>query len=449
MMTLPVSNSDRPSFDRLARPVQRWIWDKGWSELRDIQDRAINAVLDTEVDLIIAASTASGKTEAAFLPLISQVLESPGSGGFDLVYIGPLRALINDQFGRLQDLCLQTDLPVHPWHGDISANAKARARKSPRGVLLITPESLEALFVLRGLEIPRLFAATRAVVIDELHALLDSERGIHLRSLLSRVERACGRNIRRIGLSATLGDMELTRQFLRPDNPTHVLLIQSVSRGQELKVQLRGYLTGTKKADPHGLAAKTALAQHMFTKMRGQQNLFFAGSRQNVEYYADHLRQLSENLGVPNEFYPHHANLARDHRLFVEDRLKSATLPTSAVCTSTLELGIEIGDIACVAQIGAPHSVSSLRQRLGRSGRRAGAAAVLRMYVTGEKLDALSNPVDRLRLDLIRSVAMEPAMHVRITLPLERACSQMHRHRVRDRAGCSTQEARHDERATH
>ena len=166
-------------------------------------------ILDSDDDAIIAAATAGGKTEAAFLPLISAVLEREQRRGFDLVYVGPLRALINDQFRRLDELCKGAGIPVH--HGDISQGIKAQARKNPRGILLITPESLEALFVLRGPEVPALFAGTIAIVIDELHALLDSERGIHLRSLLNRLEIVTGRRIRRIGLSAILGEMALAR----------------------------------------------------------------------------------------------------------------------------------------------------------------------------------------------------------------------------------------------
>ena len=144
-MTSPHSNSNPSSaFDLLAEPVRRWIWDQGWAELRDIQERAILGLLKADQDLIIAAPTAGGKTEAAFLPLISSVLTTPGAGGFDLVYVAPLRALINDQTRRMEDLCERAELPVYPWHGDISQDVKARARRNPRGVLLITPESLEA-----------------------------------------------------------------------------------------------------------------------------------------------------------------------------------------------------------------------------------------------------------------------------------------------------------------
>lgn len=393
-----------PAFDKLARPVQKWIRAQGWRELRSIQSRAVHAITGGQGDLIIAAATAGGKTEAAFLPLISQVLDHPvQAGGFDLLYIGPLKALITDQADRLEDICREAGLPVTPWHGDISASVKSRALKRPRGILLITPESLEALFIRRGLEIPRLFCATRAVIIDELHSVLDSERGVQMRSLLTRMELAIGRSVRRVGLSATLGDMQLARAYLRPANPATVELLEADGGDAELQLQLRGYISGD---ESDGVPAARRIAAHLFRHLRGTDNLVFAGSRQRVEIYADHLRDLCEAERLPQEFYPHHASLSRDHREFVEKRLKDASTPTTAICTSTLELGIDIGDVTCVAQIGAPFSVASLRQRLGRSGRRAGKPAILRQYAVEALLTPESDYVDRLRLGLIRSIAM-------------------------------------------
>ena len=411
MMNSHLSSSEQSKgFDQLAEPVRRWIWNKGWNSLRDIQERAIPILLNDDRDVIIAAATAGGKTEAAFLPLISSILEQPGEGGFDLVYAGPLRALINDQFERLEDLCARAELPVYPWHGDISQGVKTRARKNPRGVLLITPESLEALFVLRGTEIPTLFSSTRTIVIDELHALLDNERGVHLRSLLTRLELAVNRRIRRVGLSATLGEMTLAREYLRPEAPETVVLLESKSENQELKVQIRGYLRqryGSRngKANEGETAAQRAVVEHLFSRLRGSRNLIFAGSRENVEWYADALREKSEKARLPVEFFPHHASLSREHRIDLEKHLKTHPA-TTAVCTSTLELGIDIGDIACVAQIGTPFSVASLRQRLGRSGRRAGQPAVLRMYAIEAEPDSDSHPLTHLYLGLICSIAM-------------------------------------------
>ena len=410
MNSRPSDSKPSTAFDRLAEPVRRWIWRKAWTSLHDIQERAIHALLDHDSDVVIAAPTAGGKTEAAFLPLISSVVEEPGDGGFDLVYIGPLRALINDQFERLDDLCGTTGLPVYPWHGDVSAGMKRRARTNPRGVLLITPESLEALFVLRGPEIPAFFAGTRAVVVDELHALLDTERGVHLRSLLTRMELATGHRIRRVGLSATLGEMSLVREYLRPETPGAVAVLESRTDVQELKVQLRAYLqrrnpTPHEVNDEEPFAAPRAVARHLFSRLRGARNLVFAGSRASVEWYADALREMSERARLPVEFFPHHASLSREHRTHLEHRLRTHPA-TTAVCTSTLELGIDIGDIACVAQIGAPFSVASLRQRLGRSGRRTGQPAVLRLYAVEKEPNGDSHPLDRLHIGLVRSIAM-------------------------------------------
>ena len=406
MTNSPHSNSSQSVvFDSLADPVKRWIWRKNWKSLHDIQEKAIPIVLDGESDIIIAAPTAGGKTEAAFLPLISAVLDSPGKGGFDLVYVSPLRALINDQFDRLDDLCKNVEIPVHPWHGDISRSVKNRANKTPRGILLITPESLEAIFVLRGMDVPRLFESARAIVVDELHAFLNNERGIQLRSLLTRLELAVGHRVRRIGLSATLGEMELARKYLRPEDNESVVLLKEESVGAELKVQLRGYLDTICDMDDQKQTSKKEVASHVYTVLRGKRNLVFAGSRQNVEWYADALRGISSKYRVPLEFYPHHANLSREHRNDLEKTLKTQAAAT-AICTSTLELGIDIGDISCVAQIGPPFTVSSLRQRLGRSGRREGQAAVLRMYNIETEVSSDSHPIDRIHLDLIRSIAM-------------------------------------------
>ena len=361
--------------------------------------------MGSHFDLIIAAPTAGGKTEAAFLPLISKVMEdTPTNRGFNLLCVSPLKALITDQASRLSDICRGLNLPVTPWHGDVASSIKTRALTHPSGILLITPESLEALFVRKGADISRLFRSTVAVVIDELHNLLDSERGVQTRSLLTRLELSVGRPIRRIGLSATLGDLALARTYLRPDRASEVKVIENKTQGIELRLQLRGYLFGSD--DENEGSASEQVTAHIFDRLRGTDNLVFAGSRHDVEMYADKLRELCERERLPQEFYPHHANLSREHRNFVEARLKDASKPTTAVCTSTLELGIDIGDVSSVAQIGAPFSVSALRQRLGRSGRREGKPAILRQYSIESELSSESSFSDRLRLGFVRAVAM-------------------------------------------
>lgn len=400
------------AFDRLARPVQKWIRHQGWSTLHEIQDRSIHAVLDDESDLIVMAPTAGGKTEAVFLPLISNCLKGEAESGFKVLSISPLKALINDQHRRIEDICREMEIAVTPWHGDISNSVKTKSFKNPGGILIITPESIEAMFVRRGPEIVALFNNLSAVVIDELHSFLDSERGMQLLSLLTRLELAIGRPVRRIGLSATLGNLSLAAMALRPDNPDNIRIEKASDSGSELRLQLKGYKTGESSGTG---SANAEIANHVFEKLRGSNNLVFAGSRSHVELYADRLRKLAEEMQLPQEFFPHHASLSRDHRAFVEDRLKSKGTPTTAVCTSTLELGIDIGDVKSVAQIGAPFSVAGLRQRLGRSGRRSGQPKILRNYVIEASLEPNLAIPDRLRLGLVRSVAM-------IELMLEKWC---------------------------
>ena len=188
-MTSPPSSSDLPTdtFELLHPDVQRWIWHKGWSSLRDIQAIAIDALLRGTGDLLIAAATASGKTEAAFLPILSKLAQSPRDG-VRALYVGPLKALINDQFLRLEELCDKLELPVVKWHGDAPTAAKQKLVSRPRGIVLITPESLEAIFVRRPERLSLLFANLDFIVIDEVHAFLGTERGVQLASLMKRLD---------------------------------------------------------------------------------------------------------------------------------------------------------------------------------------------------------------------------------------------------------------------
>ena len=459
-MTWPPSDSERAApaqsgsglgpgqgqspFGRLHPRIQRWIWDQEWSELRDAQARAIDPILDGRRDVIIAAATASGKTEAAFLPICSALLdarqparqdvpEGPDGGaaaagsdasqrGVKVLYVSPLKALINDQYRRLDALCEHLCLPVHRWHGDVAGSRKAKFLTNPDGLLLITPESLEALMVIHGPRIGRLFGGLRYVVIDELHSFLGMERGAQLRSLLHRMELAIRRHVPRIGLSATLGDMTAAAAFLRPARGGEVTVIIAADDGQEVRLQLLGYeavppMLPPAQADAPGArcaeaaaedvtpADRLAVADHLFMTLRGTDNLIFANSRREVEIYADLLRRHCARVLVPNEFIPHHGSLSKDLREQAEARLKDRTMPTTAVCTSTLEMGIDIGSVTSIAQVGPPQTVSSLRQRLGRSGRR-GEAAILRIYITEQQVTAHTPPSDALHSQLVQSVAI-------------------------------------------
>ena len=413
---LPASSSDSQGFGQLDERIQRWIWTEGWTALRDAQERAIPALIDADRDVIVAAATAAGKTEAAFFPILTHLLRQERNMG-SVLYISPLKALINDQWGRLNGLCESLDIPVIGWHGDVAANRKQRFLKNPRGILLITPESLEALFVMRGSAMPGLMANLCYVVVDELHAFIGSERGKQLQSLLGRLEMVAGRRVPRVGLSATLGDMQLAAKFLRSSDMERVELIETKGSGQELKALLKGYV-----AKPPRVAVEADLdnpemedvisgsvvevAAHLYKVLRGSNNLVFPNSRQKVEIFTDLLRRNCERDCVPNEFWAHHGSLAKDYREEAEQALKEGSRPATAICTTTLELGIDIGSVKSICQIGASPTVASLRQRLGRSGRRKGESAILRAFCIEPELKPNSGISDCLREELVQSVAM-------------------------------------------
>jgi ATP-dependent Lhr-like helicase len=408
------------AFELLHPGVQRWIWSRQWAELRDVQERATAPILAADRDVIIAAATASGKTEAAFLPICSALLDDDRPGpGVRALYISPLKALINDQYSRLDDLCGQIELAVHRWHGDVPGARKHKVLADPSGILLITPESLEALFVVHGPGISRLFGTLRYAVIDEIHTFVGTERGAQLRSLLHRIELAIRRRVPRIGLSATLGDMTAACEWLRLSGPDRVEVITAQDDATQIKLQVRGYLkaapkpvskpTGREHGEPPAGERTEGdlldVADHLFATHRGRDGLVFANSRSRVESLTDLLSRRSERERLPNEFAPHHGNLSRELREQVEARLKERSSPITAVCTSTLEMGIDIGSVACVSQIGPPPSVSALRQRLGRSGRRGG-AAVMRAYITEPAVTSTTPLVDQLRPELVQTIAM-------------------------------------------
>lgn len=398
------------AYERYHPKLQRWIYERGWDRLRDAQERAAELIMDGTRDVIIASTTASGKTEAALLPACSEFArqrEVGAGSGLAMLYVSPLKALINDQYDRVADLCAPLDIAVHRWHGDAPAAGKARVLRAPAGLLLITPESLEALFVRHGDRARRLFSGLRYVLIDELHSFLGTERGAQLQSLLHRVELAAGRRVPRIALSATLGDLTAAASFLRPGDGARVAVVASTEPGGEIRLQVRGYLDPATPA-PAGQepAERAAIADHLFETLRHTDNLVFANSRAAVEVYADMLRQRAVRAGMPAEFLAHHGSLAKEIREHVEKRLKDPATPVTAVCTSTLELGLDIGSVDSVAQIGAPPTVAGLRQRLGRSGRRAGRPATLRIYVAERQLAPGIGPADALRSELFQTVAM-------------------------------------------
>lgn len=408
-----MSSAESSAFFLLDEQIQRFIWAEGWESLRDAQEAAIPLIIKADRDVIVAAATAAGKTEAAFLPALTRLLQTDPPGL--IVYISPLKALINDQFGRLDRLCEQLEVPVWPWHGDISASTKTRFLSKRQGVLLITPESMEALLCNRGTSVGAVFEHLTFFVVDELHAFIGSERGKQLQSLMHRVERVIGRAVPRIGLSATLGDMSLAAEFLRPGKGAQVAVVESKSKGGELKILVKGYEEplvvrkpndGDDDEDEQDAVTPAQIAAHLFKGLRGSNNLVFPNSRREVERYTHLLNKMCAEQQVPNEFWPHHGSLSKEIRAETEAALKQKERPATAICTNTLELGIDIGAVKSVAQIGPPPSVASLRQRLGRSGRRKGEPAILRGYCVEDALGVRSSLDMELRLKTLQMAAM-------------------------------------------
>lgn len=415
-----MSEHESTAFGLLHREIQRWVWQQAWQSLRGIQEAAIPVVLEGSADVLLSAATSSGKTEAAFLPLLSRVLNHDRPG-FRILYLSPLKALINDQFRRLDTLCENLQITVHRWHGDVAENRKRQALLNPSGVLLMTPESLEALLMRHGGNLAAAFGNLEGVVVDEAHAYIGSERGAQVQSLLCRLENVAGRRIPRVGLSATIGDLRLAAEFLRPGGGAEVRIVH-VDGGADLLLQLRGYCAGPAaggtEEEETVSDGELSASRDLFRILRSGKNLVFANSRKRVEIHADRLAQMAAGDPGAPRFLVHHGSLSRQLREEAETSLREGEHPVTVVATTTLELGIDIGDIESIAQVGCPPSVASLRQRVGRSGRRTG-VATLRSFIIEDKIAPDSALLDKLRTELFQTTAMLDLMLERWTEPPE------------------------------
>lgn len=396
------------AISQLHPKVLNWIGHQRWTSLREIQEKAIGPILSGKKDVIISAATAAGKTEAAFLPAFSAIADCRDYG-VAILYVAPLKALINDQARRLESLCKSVDVPFTPWHGDIAQSTKAKCIDNPSGLILITPESLESIFINHGRWAQIAFANLKYVIIDEFHAFMGTERGRQLQSLLHRLDSFIQKKTPRIALSATLGDLNLVKEALRPNGGFPCECLTSNQSAGAVRLQIRGYESDEKRLDD------------LFNILRGKSHLAFVNARTKAELISNALKTQCETNFLPNEFFPHHGNLSKTLREWLEKRLVEGKLPTTAVCTMTLELGIDIGHVDSVAQIDPPSSVSSVRQRLGRTGRRGG-DAVLRMFVKGKIADE-SDLVDDQRYHATDYLSLEIFQATAITsLLLQRWC---------------------------
>lgn len=400
---------EKSAFSFLHPTIQEKLYKMRWTELRPIQEDAIRALFTTDKNLVISAKTASGKTEAAFLPILSQIVEKKGVG-VSAIYVGPLKALINDQFQRLEKLCELAEIPVFKWHGDVGSSGKAKFLKNPSGILLITPESIESLFINHPDDLSRLFGSLSFVVIDEMHSFIGSERGAHLKSLLSRVLHRSPNGVRLIGLSATFGDPELAKKWLIPRNPDSITIISDPNEQKEIQYLIRGYdLEKPVKTKPAKETQTTSpVIEDIVRYFYGKTALIFVNSRELLEFYTDSTRAYLERNGLPDSFRIHHGSLSKSEREDTEDALKS-NRPTATFCSSTLEMGIDVGNVSIIGQIGAPWSVNSLAQRLGRSGRKEVEPSILIMFIV-EKESTENSIVERLHPELLRAVAISELM---------------------------------------
>jgi ATP-dependent helicase Lhr and Lhr-like helicase len=345
----------------------------GWQTLRPLQDGAVSPVLDG-ADALLLAPTAGGKTEAAVFPLLT-AMESGRWTGLSVIYVCPLKALLNNLRPRLEQYASWLGRRVAIWHGDVTAAARQRILREPPDVLLTTPESLEAMLISIRVEQSLLFAGVRAVVVDEVHAFGSDDRGWHLLAVLERLSRIAGHPIQRVGLSATIGNPGELLHWLqgsgRDSRPAVVVATELVrpSVPDATDSTSESPTAGSAARRPPGdveidyvgsigNAAKVIASLH-----RGEKRLVFCDSRQLVEELGSALRE----LGVTT--YLSHASLAAEERRQAEQAFAEAR-DCVIVATSTLELGIDVGDLDRVIQINCPPTVASFLQRIGRTGRR-------------------------------------------------------------------------------
>ena len=234
-------------YNRYAPFIRDFIYQNNWESLRAVQVAAGDIIFNTDHNLLLSASTASGKTEAAFFPILTLFYEDPPKS-VGALYIGPLKALINDQFMRLNDLCREADIPVWHWHGDVAQSHKEKLQKNPSGILQITPESLEALLMRRHSYIPKLFSDLRFIVIDEIHSLMRGDRGGQTLCLIQRLSQLAGVNPRRIGLSATIGDLEAAGAFLSRGTGRSTAAPQISVKGTKWRLSMEHFFIQSQQA---------------------------------------------------------------------------------------------------------------------------------------------------------------------------------------------------------
>ncbi len=407
-------------FDRYAPFIQDYIYRSGWQTLRSVQNAAGDAIFNTDENVLLTASTASGKTEAAFFPILTLLDEDP-SHSVGVLYIAPLKALINDQFGRLNELCEEAGIAVYRWHGDVPQTQKRKLLRKPSGILQITPESLESLMINKHMEIPSLFGDLRFIVIDEVHSLLRGDRGMQTFCLIERLCRLAGCSPRRIGLSATIGDPQAAGAFLSAGSGRGTVIPRFESGKEVWRLSMEHFFNTDPQADegkdiisetpiletPTDTAPKAADPGigYIFEHTRGKKCLVFTNSREECESVCQSLRQYCEVNHEPERFLIHHGNLSASYRESAEEEMKDDDNLNSVCATATLELGIDIGRLERAFQIDAPFTVSGFLQRMGRTGRR-GEPSEMWFVMREEHPEARAMLPDMIPWHMIQGIAL-------------------------------------------
>ncbi|MBR3107935.1 MAG: DEAD/DEAH box helicase [Clostridia bacterium] len=407
-------------FSRYAPFIQDYIYRSGWHALRAVQNAAGDAIFGTEENVLLTASTASGKTEAAFFPILTLLEENP-SASVGVLYIAPLKALINDQFGRLNELCEEQDIPVYRWHGDVPQTQKRKLLRHPAGILQITPESLESLMINKHMEIPSLFGDLRFIVIDEIHSLLRGDRGWQTFCLIERLCKTAGCRPRRVGLSATIGNPEEAGRFLAAGSGRGTVIPRFDGGRDVWRLSMEHFFNTPPQADegqsifaelpepeaPSDTAPKAADpgVGYIFEHTRGKKCLVFTNSREECEFVCQQLRQYCEINREPDRFLIHHGNLSASYRESAEEEMKDDDSLMSVCATATLELGIDIGRLERAFQIDAPFTVSGFLQRMGRTGRR-GAPAEMWFVMREDHPEARAMLPDYIPWHMLQGIAL-------------------------------------------
>lgn len=343
------------AFARYPQRLQQAISARlGWTSLRPVQEEASHAILDGH-NAVVLAPTAGGKTEASMFPVLANLVKDEPRG-LAAIYVAPIKALLNNQAERLGMYTEMVGLRRFLWHGDVTAAQKSRFLKEPANLLMTTPESLEVMLLSSKVAHAQLFEDLRFMVIDEVHAIAGTDRGAHLMSVLERINRFNRNDLQRIGLSATVGNPEAILEWLRGSSRREGVVVDppKPKSAKDIRIVYTPSVVDTAQA-----AGKRA---------RGKKSLFFCQSRSLTEDVADKLRLFDFDVFV------HHSSVSLEERQAAEARFHSGGNAVIA-CTSTLELGIDVGDLDLVLQVDAPSTVSSFLQRMGRTGRREGTVA--------------------------------------------------------------------------